>query len=381
LNRAGSAFYWIRHQKPDGTWGGKSSGIRRDAEGAVRRLKQALAHQTLQELHFTSRQTANRFSAWVPHFLDTRYPNRKTVIRYGNAWAAISVYLDFCKIISPSEVSYQVCVDYPAFRTKPPRELMRARSHNTALTELKVFSAIMQEAVRRGYAVANPCVRLGLKRRPAKVKPEITVEEERKIEAALEKCDPWMRDCWKVAMRQGCRLSVTDTALDRIDLEGNTITFLTKGARTHTAPLHADLRSLVEVAHTENRQTLVNLPQYAAKKWHQFFRRLGLGHLSFHSTRVTVVTRLARAGHPIYQTKAYVGHASDTVHAIYQRLTPMDVRHLCADLSSRPAESQDVVAAIPAPTRPKRDRQASQSRPTSSASQTQPKRRATQQAR
>ena len=104
---------------------------------------------------------------------------------HGNAWAALSVYLDFCKIISPAEVSYQVCIDYPNFRSKPPRELMRARSHNTALTELKVFSALMQEAVRRGYAVANPCVRLGLKRRLAKVKPEITAEEERKIEAAL----------------------------------------------------------------------------------------------------------------------------------------------------------------------------------------------------
>jgi hypothetical protein len=137
---------------------------------------------------------------------------------------------------------------------------------------------------------------------------------------------------------------------------------------------------LAEVAHAKKRQTLVNLPQYAAKKWHQFFRRLGLGHLSFHSTRVTVVTRLARAGHPIYQTKAYVGHASDTVHAIYQRLTPMDVRHLGADLCSRPAESQDVGAAIPAPTRPKRGRRASQSQPTSSASQTQRKRRVPQQA-
>ena len=116
--RAGSPFYWIRFQKSDGTWGRKSSGIRRDAEGAVRRLKQAVAHQTLQELNFTSRQTANRFSAWVPQFLETRYPNQKTVIRYGNAWAAISVYLDFCKIISPSEVSYQVASttvpNYPA---------------------------------------------------------------------------------------------------------------------------------------------------------------------------------------------------------------------------------------------------------------------------
>ena len=57
-------------------------------------------------------------------------------------------------------------------------------------------------------------------------------------------------------------------------------------------------------------------------------------HLCFHSTRVTVVTRLAREHHPIYETKAYVGHASDTIHAVYQRLSPPDVRHLGAALAA-----------------------------------------------
>src|SRR5437868_10637315 len=49
-----------------------------------------------------------------------------------------------------------------------------------------------------------------------------------------------------------------------------------------------------------------SLPKYAAKKWHQFFKRIGLPHLSFHCTRVTVVTRLARKGFTMTQTKAYV---------------------------------------------------------------------------
>ena len=146
-----------------------------------------------------------------------------------------------------------------------------------------------------------------------------------------------MRDCWLVAMRQGCRLSETAVPIGNIDLPRRVITFLGKGGRIHAAPLHHDLLQLVRRAKKERRSHLVRLPKYAAKKWHQFFRRLGLRHLSFHATRVTVVTRLARKGFSMAQTKAYVGHASDTVHAIYQRLSPVDVRHLGAALSSRPA--------------------------------------------
>ena len=53
-------------------------------------------------------------------------------------------------------------------------------------------------------------------------------------------------------------------------------------------------------------------------------------HLTFHSTRVTVVTRLARAGESKPKVMAYVGHASETVNDVYLRLSAPDV----ADLSS-----------------------------------------------
>jgi integrase len=260
--------------------------------------------------------------------------NPKTLARYTNAWSAIATYLDHINVISPLQITYQICRAYPAFRTDPPNKIMRRRTFNTALTELKVFSAIMQEAVRRGYITANPCLRLGYRRTPPKQKPEITAEEQRTIEAALPNQDIWMQECWLVAMRQGCRVSETAVPLQNIDLRRGTISFIGKGNRLHTAPLHKDLVSLVRLAQRQKRTHLVALPKYAPKKWHQFFRRLGLPHLSFHCTRVTAITRLARDGYSMAQTKAYVGHASDTVHAIYQRLTAADVRHLGAALSS-----------------------------------------------
>jgi len=232
---------------------------------------------------------------------------------------------------------------------------------------LSLDTAILQEAVRRGFIYANPCVRLGLKRTPPKQKAEITDEESAKIEEALKTRDPWMRDCWLVAMRQGCRLSETAVPLRNVDLEAKTISFDTKGSRVHTAPLHEDLVPLVKTARAAERDRLVDLPKYPAKKWHQFFKRIGLPHLSFHCTRVTVVTKLARSGASMSKAKAYVGHASDTVHRIYQRLMPVDVADLGSVLSSRPAEIQDAAGARPKPKRPPRDRRASKTRHTSSS--------------
>jgi hypothetical protein len=98
---------------------------------------------------------------------------------------------------------------------------------------------------------------------------------------------------------------------------------------------------------------------------------LKMKHLSFHSTRVTVVTRLARANYSRQLTKAYVGHASDTVHDIYTRLEAADVRHLGKVLSAAvndlSGENQDDSEANQAPIPRLQRRQASRSRHTSSA--------------
>jgi integrase len=252
-----------------------------------------------------------------------------------------------------AEVTYKHCVDYPVWRITVDRRIMRPYNWNTALTEVKVLSVILQEAVRRETITANPCTRLGLKRRNVRKKPEIQPEEQRVIEDALKTDAPWMHDCWLVAMRQGMRLSETAVPLDRIDLHLMTVSTIGKGGKVHTAPLHEDLVPLVKRALAEKRKALVELPQYAAKKWHQWFAKLKMKHLSFHSTRVTVVTRLARANYSRQLTKAYVGHVSDTVHDIYTRLEAADVRHLGKVLSAAvndpSGENQDDSEANQAP--------------------------------
>jgi integrase len=365
--RGDSPYYWVRVLRPDGTWASEKSKIRKDAQNAARKIRAYVAQMTIREMGMAEGRGS---WDWVPSFLRRHCANERTLTRYLNAWSALEVYLRAKGIRGTAEVTYKHCVDYPAWRASVDRRIMRPCNWNTALTEVKVLSVILQEAVRREMIAANPCTRLGLKRRNVRKKPEIQPEEQRVIEEALKTGPPWMRDCWLIAMRQGMRLSETAVPLDRIDLRLMTVSTLGKGGKVHTAPLHEDLVPLVKRALAEKRATLVNLPKYAAKKWHQWFAKLKMKHLSFHSTRVTVVTRLARANYSRQLTKAYVGHASDTVHDIYTRLEAADVRHLGKVLSaaagSLSGENQDDSEANRAPTPRLRRPRASESQRTSS---------------
>ena len=48
----------------------------------------------------------------------------------------------------------------------------------------------------------------------------------------------------------------------------------------------------------------------------------------FSRTRVSVVTRLAEARVNEQQAMAYVGHASTTIHGVYQKVKAQRVAHL-----------------------------------------------------
>jgi integrase len=63
------------------------------------------------------------------------------------------------------------------------------------------------------------------------------------------------------------------------------------------------------------------MPAMPGKVWWRFFRRIGLSHLCFHSTRVTFVTRCYEAGLRREDVMRLVGHSTHAVHAIYPRLT------------------------------------------------------------
>lgn len=277
------------------------------------------------------------WGAWVEKFLSDRFrQQRKTLTRYLNAWDWIRVYLDEKKLPLPAGVDYNHVIKYLDWRTSKKRHCGKMITRNTALTEVKVWGGIMGEAMRRGFATSNPCLRLGLRRDPPREKPEMSNEEVAVIRAELKKregalpiTEQWMTVSFELALHHGCRLSATQIPFSAISLEQSRLTLHEKGKngqpKIFTVGIHDGVRGLLLRLREAGATVTCRMPAMPSKVWHDFFRGLQLGHLCFHCTRVTVITRMARGGVPIQQAMAYVGHASESVHRIYQRLKPEDL--------------------------------------------------------
>jgi len=271
-----------------------------------------------------SRGEAAEGWAWVSQWLNLVHDG-KTLVRYENAWDHLERFLEDKQLSGPKALRYEHAHDYMSWRTAQERRRGTKINHNTALTELRVLTAVMREAVRRRLADANPLLGLGLRRKNVAVKPEINAAELAVIRRELETRPEWMRDCFTVAIHQGCRLSETAVPLDQVDLTRDTIKFLGKGRKEFSTKLHPAVRQLAEHKMRVGAKSLCELPPMPAKAWHTFFHEIKFGHLCFHSTRVTVITQLARAGVPQGVAQSYVGHSSETVHRVYQRLNVADL--------------------------------------------------------
>jgi len=277
------------------------------------------------------------WSAWALDYFRTRYQRSPLSLKRGeNAWAALAEFMESTKISSPRAFEYRHVDDYLGWRTRQKRHCGKPIARNTAITELKFLGVLMREAQRRGYCEQNPCMRMGLKRDPVKEKPEMTpceIADIRSRLAEIIRLEPeklWMRICFEIAIHQGCRLSETSLPMSRIDFEKRTISFRIKGGKLFTTALHPQLLPLIAGLKAGGSDVTCSLPRMASKEWHFFFKKIGSPHLCFHCTRVTVITQLARAGVSQSQAMRFVGHASETVHRIYQRLNVSDLQ-ACLD--------------------------------------------------
>jgi integrase len=181
-------------------------------------------------------------------------------------------------------------------------------------------------------------------------KPELTDQDIAAIRAGLREREAnlplreqWMSVCFEIALCQGCRVSETTVALTDIDENAGRIIFHAKRNKVFTTLLHPDLVPLIRRLRAAGAERTCVHPRMLTKEWHWFFKgRPERGwkgvcpHATFHCTRVTAITRMARAGVPIQQAMAYVGHADQTVHRIYQRLQAQDLSQCAAALRFSP---------------------------------------------
>lgn len=196
----------------------------------------------------------------------------------------------------------------------------------TALGEVKLLGLILGEAKERGLVRANVCRGLGIKRERGRIKPEFTDDQIWAIREALANWPEWMRICFEISIHHGTRLRATQIDLLRdIDWENRRITFHEKAGKVFTVPAHLDVFRLLEQRRNAGAQMACELPKGPSKAWRKFFDSIDLTEHCFHCCRVTVISRMARAGVPEAKAMKFVGHASTEIHRIYQRLRAEDL--------------------------------------------------------
>lgn len=314
-----SPFWYIKFKDASGTWRSESTKYRHGIATETRKAQEKRAERTLEEARRGKRRDA--WATWVPDYLASRYRAPVTLRRAKNAWASLNAYFIEKRIYAPQNLIYRDCVEYLPWRTKKA-------AHNTALLELKILGVICEEAKRRSMITVNPALKLGIARERGREKPELSDDDIIKIRTALKSEPVWMSHAFEIALHQGCRLSETPLLIADVDLVKMLVHFRrTKGDKPFTVPIHPALqvrfRNLLENA--DKRERIFELPSGAAREFHRFFKKLSIPGVSFHSTRVTVASRLARSGYSIAKAMRLLNHGSELIHRQYQRLQAEDV--------------------------------------------------------
>jgi site-specific recombinase XerD len=336
--RDNSPYWYIKYKDAAGKTRQESTGYRHAIPTQTKKARILRNEKQLLELKREKGSEHGAWNVWVEKFLDKQYEKQpKTLHRYKTCWRNLSAYLEEKKISAPHQLTFDDCVDYMEWRqTGQPQLGIYKCGHNTARLDLKILHLICEYAIKRGLIVANPCRKLGIKRHKPREKPELTDEDIALIRKKLVELNmpSWMSTSFEIAIHQGVRLSETSFPLSRIDWKNQTIEFHAKRDRRYSVAIHKKLLPLLKKLKDEKQSMTCELPKMASKEWWKFFKKIELHQkgISFHCTRVTVITKLIREGWSEGAVMNVVHHASTEVHRIYQRLGVEDSRRVLASL-------------------------------------------------
>jgi site-specific recombinase XerD len=331
--RKNSPYLWLKYLDQAGVERRESTKLRKSIPSQRQSAQVQLRQKQLAELKAGKKQPGQYWDAWVDEYLVSRYENKLlTLERYRISWKNLRAFFQSLKIVLPTQLTYQHCEQYMEWRKTSHLECgIYKCGHNNARYDLKILHRICDQAIKRGYIDRNPCSSLGIPKHKPREKPELSDEDLALIRHKLKelKSPEWMSACFEIAIHQGCRLRETSLPLSRIDLKKRTILFKAKGDKDFSAPLHPKLVPKIRAMLKKGQTHTCQLPRMASKEWWRFFKKIGLQEkgVSFHCTRVTVITRLIREGKPENVVKKIVNHASTEINRIYQRLGVEDVRN------------------------------------------------------
>jgi integrase len=335
FTRERSPFWWIKFRNCKGTVQRKPTAYRLDSKLETRKARELAMLRSVEEFRYAGPGPGEdrHLKNWVPLWLHGT-KSGLTLKRYLGAWTPLSIFFDAKGIVLAEQITRADCHEYFATRRIDIGGLGKTHT-NTVLFDLKVLRTILFEAMRRDWILYNPASRLGIKAVKPKERAEMTAEDIEIVRSNLPE-GSGMRIAFEIALHQGCRLRETSLPLDRFDLEDGTVTFDVKGGGTHVTLIHPELRPLIEKLIKAKRKMTWVYEEQAARDFFRLFKKLKLRKraISFHSTRVTAVTRMARSGSVSeQQAMRFIGHSSTVVHKVYQRLGAHDLVN-CLDALS-----------------------------------------------
>jgi len=327
-----SPFWYLKFRDPNGKWRRKATPYRVGVGSDTRKARELCAEQALKESRSPVYALREQWNSWAPAYLTALQRNPLTILRYQGAWEHLAEYMREKNVPTPRDLTYVLCKEYLPWRKKQParKNPKKKASHNTALFELKVLSQIMGEAVRRGFAPGNVCRELRVSREQGRAKPALTNDQITQIREGLKTRPAWMAHAFEIAIHHGCRISECRVPMSNIHLCAD-VPFIhfgkTKGDKPFTVPIHDGIMPLIQERIEAGAEYLADVPlRNAPKLFHQFFKALGMGGVSFHCTRVTVATWLAQSDLvPEKKAMRFLNHANELVHRSYQRWRPSDV--------------------------------------------------------
>lgn len=332
LIKAEKTKYWILRYRDlaSGRWREKSTKCRVDDRLETRAAQRMEAEASRQEAQVRP-DASGEFSSWVRAYLRGHYANPKSLKRYEAAWLRIVEFSHKEKIRHPSEVRYEHANAYLQWRKSRD-----ACKHNTARLEVKFWSFLLQEAMRREYCQKNPLSLATIPRELSASKKELTPEDFAKARSAFaaRTTAPWMLTAFEICAHTGCRFNEAEFGPEDVDFEAK-ILWLTDSKRAandprkkFSVPLPDPLAEHLKHVFEKRNRTTVKLVPDQNTRFNKVLKA-ACGATS-HSLRVSFITRCHRAGLSESMAMRLVNHSTKIVHAIYSKLNIEDARQAAA---------------------------------------------------
>jgi len=356
FKRPRSPYWWIKWFDESGKLTRESTGKRLDSVQETREARRIRASKEMIEQTATPKVRGEQLmSAWVQPWLVATHKKDTTLEVYLGAWENLMRFFDQRGIRVASQITREHCFQYLEWRQGMENKNERRRRkkcvcRNTAIHDLRTLRKVLYEAVNRDMIAKNPAAKLRLKMDARAQKPCITDEQRAIVEAA--DLSDWMKISWTIAINQGCRLSETSLPLDRVDFDNDLITFEIKDGSLHTTKLTPAVKALLLPLRDQGCKVTWQFHRLASRDWSRKLKNLGMP-FSFHSTRVTVITKLARAGVNEQMARRFIGHASSEIHAVYTRLQADDLSACVKAISGESSDPTKVAVTSGQPSKGK----------------------------